>query len=51
MGSAAVVCYKHKPHFITREDILKALKDKILSEAISSSLEVSLIPELTKEQS
>ncbi len=49
MGAAAVVCYKPKPHFVTREEILKALKDKLLKETISSSLEVSLIPELTKD--
>jgi hypothetical protein len=49
MGAAAVVCYKPKPHFVTREEILKALKDKLLKETISSSLEVPLIPELTKD--
>ena len=50
MGAAAVVCYKPKPHFVTREDILKALKDKLLKETISSStLEVSLNCELTKD--
>jgi hypothetical protein len=50
MGAAAVVCYKPKPQFVSRDDILKALRDKVIRETISSSIEVPIIPEITKEQ-
>ena len=50
MGAAAVVCYKPKPQFVSRDDILKALKDKVIRETISSSIEVPVIPEITKDQ-
>lgn len=50
MGAAAVVCYKPKPQFVSRDDILKALKDKVIRETISSSIELPVIPEIAKDQ-
>ncbi len=45
MGTASSigVCYKSKPHFVTKDDILKALSDKIIKERIQ--LRVPLIIE------
>jgi hypothetical protein len=36
------VCYKPKPATITREDILKALNDKMLKETIYFGDEISI---------
>ena len=36
------VCYKPKPNTITREDILKALNDKIIKESINFGEEITV---------
>jgi hypothetical protein len=42
------VCYKSKPHVVTKEDILKALNEKILRETIKPTIPL-LSSDATKE--